>query len=261
MTSRRLTPVPELDTLLHDLLGHVRTIFGPLFVGMYLDGSLATGDFEPDRSDVDLVVMTAGMLDATTVEALRAMHAALPARAPRWALELEVSYVPSEALRRHDPRPAAHPHVERCSAELALVHMEAGYWVIHRHVLREHGVALDGPAPATLIDPVEPDQLRDAVAGILREWWAPMLTDSRRLEHPLYRCYAVLTMCRMLYTLHHGAIVPKRVAAAWCRESVPDVGALLDRALAWSSETPPDSRETLTLIRRACARASVAPSG
>ena len=24
-----------------------------------------------------------------------------------------------------------------------------------------------------------------------------------------YRCYAVLTMCRMLYTLHHGAIVSK----------------------------------------------------
>jgi hypothetical protein len=40
-----------------------------------------------------------------------------------------------------------------------MVHPENGYWVIHRHMLREHGVVLAGPPPHTLIDPVQPDEL------------------------------------------------------------------------------------------------------
>jgi hypothetical protein len=38
-------------------------------------------------------------------------------------------------------------------------------------MLREHGVVLAGPPPRTLIDPVPPSELREAVLGILREWW------------------------------------------------------------------------------------------
>lgn len=110
MSARPLTPVAELDALLWDLLERVRAVLGDRFVSMYLGGSLATGDFELDRSDVDLVVMTDGALDTVTVDALGAMRAALPALAPKWGLELEVSYMPCEALRHHDPRPAARHH-------------------------------------------------------------------------------------------------------------------------------------------------------
>lgn len=255
-----LTPVPEIDALLRRVEADVRTILGPRFVGMYLEGSLATGDFEPDRSDVDLVVMTAGVLPPPVVDELRAMHAALPGRSPRWALELEVSYVPCEAIRHHDPRPPAHPRVERQSAELTLVHPTTGYWVLHRHMLREHGVALSGPQPRTLIDGVEPDHLRAAVAGILREQWAPVIDGHEQLENPFYRCYAVLTMARTLYTLHHGAIAAKREAARWCRGIEPRWGPLLDRALAWSKEAAPDLDGTRALIRHTCARAGVAAS-
>ena len=50
-----------------------------------------------------------------------------------------------------------------------MVHQESGYWPIHRHILREQGVVLAGPPPRTLIDPVQPDELREAVRGILSE--------------------------------------------------------------------------------------------
>ena len=252
------TPVPELDALLDELAANARAILGPQLVGTYLAGSLATGDFELDRSDVDFVVMTDGAVPPGVFAALAAMHGRLAKRAPRWGLELEGSYVPAQALRRHDPRPAAHPHIERCSAELVMVRPATGYWVIHRHLLREHGITVSGPAPRTLIDPVEPAQLRLAVGGILAEWWAPMLEDRRQLQNSFYRCYAVLTMCRMLYTLQEGAIVSKRAAAQWTADTVSRRWApLIDRALAWSAEAPPDLDETLALIRSTCERGGV----
>jgi len=62
-------------------------------------------------------------------------------------------------------------------------------------------------------EPVLPDDLRRAVRGIIRTWWAPMLDAPTPVQHPGYQTYAILTMCRLLYTLEHGTIVSKPVAA------------------------------------------------
>ena len=245
------TPYPEINSLLQELLSGVRAILDRRFVGMYLDGSLAIGDFEPNKSDLDFVMVTDGDLSAETFEDLKTMHERIASGASRWTKELEGSYIPQRALR-HDRRPAAHPYIDRGST-LALVHPESGYWVIHRHMLREHGVALTGRPPRTLIDPVQPSELREAVLGILREWWMPMLVEAPLLHNSFYRCYAVLTMSRMLYTIRHGAIVTKPVAARWAQEALDRRWTPLIRdALAWSRDAPPDLNETLAYIRYTC---------
>ena len=140
---------------------------------MYLHGSLAIGDFDPGTSDIDFVVVTDGQLPPQTFVALKTMHEQIAAGASKWAKELEGSYIPQRALR-HDRRPGPLPYIDRGST-LAMVHQESGYWVIHRHMIREHGVVLVGPPPQTLIDRVQPAELREAVRGILRGWWMPML--------------------------------------------------------------------------------------
>ncbi|HEX9606366.1 MAG TPA: aminoglycoside adenylyltransferase domain-containing protein, partial [Gemmatimonadaceae bacterium] len=210
------TPYREINSVLEELLLGVQAVLGRRFVGMYLDGSLAIGDFEPDKSDLDFVVVTDGELSDETFRNLQAMHERIATGTSKWVKELEGSYIPQRALR-HGRRPAAHPYIDRGST-LAVVHQESGYWVIHRHMLREHGVVLAGPAPGTLIDPVSPNELRQAALGILHEWWMPMLADAPLLQNMFYRCYAVLTMFRMLYTIRHGTIVSKPVAARWAEE-------------------------------------------
>lgn len=242
---------PEINAVLSEVLSGARDILGDHFVGMYLDGSLAIGSFEPDKSDLDFVVVTNADVSADTFAALKTMHDRTASGASKWARELEGSYISQHALR-HDRRPAAHPYIDRGSG-LAMVHHDTGYWPIHRHVLREYGVVLAGPQPRTLIDPVSPEELRDAVRGILREWWKPMMIDGPLLRNGLYRCYAVLTMSRMLYTICHGAIVTKLIAARWAQDTVDSRWTPLIRsALAWSREEPPDLQETLAYIRYTC---------
>ncbi len=250
-----LTPYPEVDPLLRTLLSEVRAILGSRFVGMYLDGSLAAGDFDPRTSDIDVVVVTDADLPDAVIAALQAMHARIATSPSRWARELEVAYVARHAIRAPTRRPSPCPCIERGSAQLEVVHQESGYWTIHRHVLRQHGVALAGPPPAALIDPVQPGELRQAVADILEEWWQPMLDDPTRLRSWGYRCYAVLTMCRMLYTLHHGTIVSKPVAARWAQSTLePRWTPLIRDARAWSAAAAPDLTATLELIRHTHAR-------
>ena len=95
------TPYPEVNTVLDELLREVRAVLGPEFVGMYLYGSLSSGDFDPPSSDIDFLVVTGDDLPEETLEALRAMHARIAAAGGHWVKELEGSYIPRAALRRH----------------------------------------------------------------------------------------------------------------------------------------------------------------
>ncbi len=249
------TPYPDVNAVLQVILSGAQAILGDQFVGMYLDGSLVTGDFDANRSDIDFVVVTAGEPRDDRYSALRAMHARFAASDSPWAIELEGSYIARQALRRHGTPPARHPRLERGPGEaLTLQRHDSDYWIIHRSILREQGAVVAGPPPRTLIDPVLPDDLRRAVLDTIRTWWAPMLDVPAPVQHPGYQTYAILTMCRMRYTLHHGAIVSKPVAARWAQETLgaPWAG-LIDRALAWRKDrqsTPVASvGETLGFIR------------
>jgi hypothetical protein len=257
------TPYPDVNAVLHVLLSGAQTILGPHFVGMYLYGSLVGGDFDPQRSDVDFVVVTADALPDKMIAALEALHAriaasgstALTGAGSKWAAKLEGAYVPQQTLRRHNPIAPPCPHINEGHFYLAPLGSD---WVLQRHIIREQGVVVAGPAPQTLIDPVQPDELRRAVLGFLREWWAPMLHDpDPRLHGGEYQAYAVLTMCRALYTLQYGTVVSKPVAARWARGALGERWAvLIGQALAWRRDAPLDNGgtafrmdETLDFIR------------
>lgn len=257
------TPYPEVDALLGQLLDGARDVLGGHFVGMYLYGSLAAGDFSPDDSDIDFLVVTDDDLTGELFRSLREMHARIAAGASKWATELDGSYIPRRALRRYDPRDACHPHIDRGrGGGLSLEHHGAD-WVVQRHVLHGRGVALAGPAAATLVDPVGPAELRRGVRELLQSWWVPMLCDPTRLRNDGYRRYAILTMCRMLYTFRHGAVASKPAAARWALGALDERWhGLVGRALAPPGETPPGNLdETLDFIRHTSAAARGAGEG
>jgi hypothetical protein len=252
-----VTPYPDVNTALTYFLEHTRAILGERFRAMYLDGSLALGDFDPCRSDIDFVMVTDADLPADVISALQAMHARFVASASPWAAEIEASYIPEGALRRYEPTWKRHPRIERGDQTLEMADHEVD-WVIHRHVLREYGLALAGPAPRRVIDPVSPDDLRRAVVELMRIWWAPMAREPAERHHLLhrgYRVYAVQTMCRILYTLETGQVVSKPVAARWARETLGRRWAgLIHAALAWEKDAPsgvaePDLQQTVALIQ------------
>jgi hypothetical protein len=47
--------------------------------------------------------------------------------------------------------------------------LESG-WIFQCYTLREHRVVVAGPDPRTLIDPVDPDEMRQAAAAIVGKW-------------------------------------------------------------------------------------------
>jgi hypothetical protein len=242
------TPYAQVNAVLNRLLVDARFVLGDYFVGMYLYGSLASGDFDLQYSDVDFVVVITGDLPQEMVQDLKAMHARLVASGLPGVEKLEGAYVPRDVLRRHDPR---HPPCP-CVNEGRFYRARLGSdWVIQRHVLREQGRVVAGPAPQMLIDPVAPDALRDAVLGFLCEWWAPMLKrPDPRLDGTVYQAYAVLTMCRALYTLRTGTIVSKSRAARWAQRTLDQRwSALIEWAQRRGAALPQPIDEILAFIQ------------
>jgi predicted nucleotidyltransferase len=212
------TPFPEINALLRRLLADAQSVLGNRFIGMYLHGSLAYGDFNPQTSDIDFLVVTDGRLSIGAFSVLKEMHAHLFASKMAWSQKLEGAYIPENDLRRHDP---AHGPVPWLGVDGHFAFEGLGSdWIIQRWILREKGIILAGPPLASLIDPVSADDLREAVRGSLREWWSPPFPSPERFQSEEYRAYAILTMCRSLYVLEFGRVASKPEAARWAAETV-----------------------------------------
>lgn len=251
MTKIAQTPTPyaEVNVLLFRLVKEVQAVLGDQFLGMYLYGSLATGDFDAHSSDVDFVVVTREEVGEDLIPKLRAMHERLADSGLKWASKLEGSYISRAALRRYDPNDA--PRVIYNEGQFYL-DRHGRDWIIQRHILREHSVIVAGPPLKPWIDPVTPGELRGAVAGVLNGWWGTwILTHPQELVRPGYQPYAVLTMCRSLYAFEFGEIVPKPAAGRWASGALdPQWKALIERALTQEADLSAEGLDkTISLIR------------
>ncbi|MEW6093118.1 MAG: aminoglycoside adenylyltransferase domain-containing protein [Chloroflexota bacterium] len=213
MTPNQFTHHPEVNTVLDALLPEVKSILGDQFIGMYLHGSLAYGDFDPRTSDIDFLVVTQDSLSAEIFSALKEMHAHLFASGGTWSRKLEGAYLPEGHLRRHEPGHAPIPWLGS-DGHFAWERLGSD-WIIQRWILREKGVIVAGPPLVDMIDSVSAADLREAVRGSLREWWSPPFPSPERFQRDGYRVYAVLTMCRSLYVREFGRVASKPEAARW----------------------------------------------
>jgi len=249
LPAKQYTSHNDINAILDILLRDVKEILDGQFIGMYLYGSLASGNFDPKSSDIDFVVVTKDTLPNETISKLETMHKQIWSSGLNWSAKLEGAYVPKDLIRSHDPNGHPCPTVNEGQFYVGYLGSD---WIIQRHVIREYGVVLEGPDPKSLIDPISPDEIRQSVLGVLEEWWFPMLNHPNWLSErgSEYHAYAVLTMCRSLHTLKHGTIVSKPVAAKWAQMEFGEWSSLILKALiAQHGKHEPFLNEVLDLIR------------
>jgi predicted nucleotidyltransferase len=238
----------DVRAILERLLSDVQAVLGKRLVGLYVHGSLAYGDFNPQTSDIDFLIVTTDSLPAEIFFSLKELHAHLFTSGLPWSQKLEGAYLPHEHLRRHDP---AHGPIPWLGTDGHFAWEKLGSdWIIQRWVLREKGIVVTGPPLKPMIDPVSADDLREAVRGSLREWWSPPFPSPERFQSNEYQVYAVLTMCRSLYVLEHGAIASKPEAACWAMKTLDEPWVrLVGEALAWQNGKSFDKlKETFEFI-------------
>lgn len=220
---------PDMVRLLDDLCGRIRQALGGELVGVYLYGSLVTGDFDPGISDFDLLAVTADEVDDEAFRRLDALHADFVGEYPAWENRIEIAYLPAAGLRTFRTQesrmavisPGEPFHFKRAGRE----------WLLNWWQVREQSLVLYGPDPKTLIGPIsQPEFL--AVVGEHTRAWREWVGECRARKS---QAYARLTLCRALYEATHGAQASKRQAAQWAQDAFPEQARFIEEALAWRS--------------------------
>ncbi len=217
----------DINRLVESLLSRMRHILQEKLVGLYLYGSLTTGDFDSESSDIDLLAATSSDINNTEFDALRAMHLGFAQDNPMWDDRIDVQYLSVAALRTF--RTQRSP-IAIISAGEPFHMTEAGReWLMNWYAVREEGVALFGPPAEALIAPITREEFAVCVRGYVVE-----LSD-RMAELPdrKQEAYAILTMCRALRLHRTGERASKRQAALWAQEELPQWSGLIQSALAW----------------------------
>lgn len=240
----------QVADLLRVVLAGQRAILGANWVGLYLRGSLALGDFDPLTSDVDALCVTETVLSEAEFEQLAALHLRLTALPNRYASELELAYLPRPAARRWTPG-ERHPTLSRGSGVLAW-QPHGEHWVLERWAMLNGESWLDGPPPETLFEPVSAEQVRLAVLHRLHDWRAFALTpDDPNWSHRGHAAYAIETTCRMLHTLETGQLGSKPAAVRWALLNLPDWRGLIAQVHGWKIDAAVDpelNRQVQALI-------------
>jgi predicted nucleotidyltransferase len=200
---------------------------GPALVGLYLCGSLATGDFDEWISDIDLLAVLSTEISPVLAARLERMQDHLTEDNPSWRGRIEVVYVSALALANFRVVP---PRIHVISSGEPFHVISAGTdWIITWYPARHDGIALVGP-PATEVVPVTSfEEYANAVRNHMRRFSDRIPDDAA----PGSQAYAVLTMCRGLYTCMHGEPVSKLRAAAWAQRQLPEWAGLIREAVAW----------------------------
>jgi len=229
------TPYPVLNTVLRDLVDSVQEVLSANFVGAYLQGSFAVGDFDA-HSDCDFIVVAEEELTDDEVAALQSAHERIYGLDIAWAQHLEGSYFPKSVLRNYDRSGGQLWYLDHGSR--LLERSNHCNTVLVRWVVREKGVILKGPPPETLVAPIPVYVLRQEIMATVRDWGRDILADPGCYNNRFYQAFIVLNYCRMLHDLITGRPGSKRAGAEWARANLdPRWTALIDRA--WGGRPNP----------------------
>ena len=182
----------HVRTLLQELVTGLRNALGDELAGVYLYGSLTFGDFDPDTSDLDLLVAARSDVDDAGLECLQQLHDTFAQRHPDWEDRIDASYLSLDGLRSFKERQSRLVVISP-GDPLHATRTVPG-WTMNWHLVCEHGLALLGPPPRSVIAPTSFDDFLAAVRSHLREM--PRYVEQSR--HPGYPAQAVLTACRAL---------------------------------------------------------------
>jgi predicted nucleotidyltransferase len=248
----------DVDQLLRELLDELTRVLAGALEAVYLHGSLVFGDFDPDVSDVDLLVVVASDVDDRQLAHLVELHHVFAREHPAWTDRVEAVYIASTALRSFRERES--PLVVISPGEPLHRTWTTRGWVANWHLVREHGVALYGPEPDTIIPPTRHDDFEAAIRSYLPE----LPPRAEASGDPRVRAYAVLTVCRALYSCRERRQISKTHAAHWAAKHYPEWSDAIQQALAWRTGAGEESdaarRRAIAFVRFGVERVARAPS-
>lgn len=226
----KATQYKDINEIINKSSDGILKIFGSQLVGIYLFGSLSYGDFNLERSDIDLVTIISKPASPAEAEQIKNLHQNIEKKYPDWAERIEASYTPLSMFSEILPPAESRPYFGEGEFYWAQYGNE---WIVNNYLLYKHGIAIVGPDFKTLIHPIAMQEVQKACVRDLFKEWEPKLRNPDWLNDSHYQSYLVLNLCRILYTVFDASLGSKKVSANWVKTKFPEWSDLIQAALSW----------------------------
>ena len=179
--------------------------------GLYLVGLIALGDFQPRQSDIDFIAVTALPLSAPALDNVETVHRVL---AQKTGPAFDGFYIDRSNLGLPPDPTAILPfelagHFHRRSA---CFEANPATWAIWR----DHGIAIRGPASATLDLSIDPAALIRFEQDNLGYYWTDwVVTHWAGPADAALAAWGVLGVLRLAHVLATERIASKTAAGRW----------------------------------------------
>lgn len=255
----KLTIYEDVNSAINYFFQDIKSILKDHFIGMYITGSLALGDFNSDSSDIDFIVITDTSISNNLFEKLKDMHSEFAASNSPWANKIDAVYVTISALNKKDLPSSLYPQVEH-GTELFKNVLGDG-WVFQRYTLRQCGIIVYGCEPRSIINPIDTQDMTLAVKTIAERWLKAANSDSSWLDwlrKREWQIFVIQTLCHMLYSLSTGSVVSKPAAIKWAQQELKSWNLFITQSISKQNESDisqSDLSKTIDFIKYTVERA------
>lgn len=206
--------------LLSDFVEVSKEIFKTNLIGVYLHGSAAMGCFNPDKSDLDLILIV--KTDIPDVEKMEFMERVVEFNEKAPAKGIELSIVKKEFCK---------PFVYPTPYELHFSETHLNWFktnpkdyiekmngtdkdlAAHFTIINRYGVVLYGEGISEIFGEVPKEDYIDSI------WFDVENAREDIVENPIY---IILNLCRVLAYLQEGLILSKKAGGEWGLNVLPE---------------------------------------
>jgi streptomycin 3"-adenylyltransferase len=212
---------PHIKDQINSLMEIVKTIPGIDLIGIYLHGSLAMGCFNPERSDIDMLVVTGKSM---TVDAKRLIITHLLALSSN-PCPIEISFLTKMNLSPWRFPTPFDLHYSEMWRQGNINDLENQAWrnwnekvytdpdlAAHITIILNRGICLYGSAANQVFPAIPEKDYRDSIMMDCRD------ARENMAQKPVY---AVLTFCRVYCYLFEQKITSKQEGGLWGMEYLP----------------------------------------
>lgn len=230
----------EVNDIIEQLLNGHKHIFGNRVVAYYLYGSLVWGDFDITSSDIDTLCVIDSEVTLEEMESLRRMHEQITNDRPKWNNRVEVHYAPLDGLKRFRQTSFRMGNI---SPGEPLHMIDAGVdWIDEWYCVQEYAITLYGMSKEEVIPHIEKWEFIQTICSYARSFRERIKSSKQSCYS---QAYAVLTLCRALYSRKKEEQISKPGAARWAMDFLPEYTDLIQNALIWREERDSTCRNPL----------------
>ena len=222
----------HLQTILDCFVSHSKRILGETLVGIYLHGSAVMGCYNPQKSDIDLLVVIREAISTECKRDFMDMVVALNEDAPEKGIEMSIikesvcsPFVYPTPYELHFS--VAHLNWYRTNPQDYVEHMNGTDPDLAAHVTitLHRGKTLYGREISSVFGPVSREAYLDSIRSDIQE------ARDDILDNPVY---ITLNLCRVLAYKTENLILSKQEGGQWALDRVtrPEFRKLITDALA-----------------------------